>query len=192
MRVVDKLHSSGKSSSDGWKIELPTTGLGTGVLEQMKGLKQKDPAWQGKCSGTVFAHTNPLHLDVFKSVVRFEAEVVATTGALFGNKEKASGGKICGNMTSGGTESILMVVKSSLDYMKAKKNITCPEMCACFYGCFYQWPWIFGALLIFYPVLRKGVMLPVGSLSLLLLDNVPERVMVYTKKWRFVIDEGKP
>ncbi|KAJ0537484.1 putative sphinganine-1-phosphate aldolase [Helianthus annuus] len=50
------------------------------------------------------------------------------TGALFGSKEKASGGKICGNMTSGGTESILMAVKSSRDYMRAKKNITCPEM----------------------------------------------------------------
>ncbi|XP_058736592.1 sphingosine-1-phosphate lyase-like isoform X2 [Vicia villosa] len=77
---------------------------------------------------SMFAHTNPLHLDVFQSVVRFEAEVVAMTAALLGSKEKASGGQICGNMTSGGTESILLAVKSSRDYMKSKKGITKPEM----------------------------------------------------------------
>ncbi|KAL8520205.1 hypothetical protein ACS0TY_010935 [Phlomoides rotata] len=77
---------------------------------------------------SMFAHTNPLHLDVFQSVVRFEAEVVMMTAALLGSKEKASGGQICGNMTSGGTESILLAVKTSRDYMKAKKGITNPEM----------------------------------------------------------------
>ncbi|XP_019246863.1 PREDICTED: sphingosine-1-phosphate lyase isoform X2 [Nicotiana attenuata] len=77
---------------------------------------------------SMFAHTNPLHLSVFPSVVRFEAEVVAMTAALLGSKEKTSGGQICGNMTSGGTESILLAVKSSRDYMKAKKGITKPEM----------------------------------------------------------------
>ncbi|KOM36727.1 hypothetical protein LR48_Vigan03g010800 [Vigna angularis] len=77
---------------------------------------------------SMFAHTNPLHLDVFKSVARFEAEVVAMTAALLGSKENSSGGQICGNMTSGGTESILLAVKTSRDYMKSKKGITRPEM----------------------------------------------------------------
>lgn len=77
---------------------------------------------------TRFAHTNPLHLDVFQSVVHYEAEVVAMTAALLGGKEKASGGQICGNMTSGGTESIVLAVKSSRDYMKTKKGIKNPEM----------------------------------------------------------------
>lgn len=67
-------------------------------------------------------------MNVFQSVVKFESEVVAMTAALLGSKEKNSGGEICGNMTSGGTESILMAVKSSRDYMKAKKGITKPEM----------------------------------------------------------------
>jgi sphinganine-1-phosphate aldolase len=75
-----------------------------------------------------FSHTNPLHKDVFKSVAKFEAEVVAMTAALLGSKEKASGGQVCGNMTSGGTESILLAVKTSRDYMKVKKGITKPEM----------------------------------------------------------------
>ncbi|KAK6930789.1 Pyridoxal phosphate-dependent decarboxylase [Dillenia turbinata] len=147
-KVVDQLNSGGKSQRDGWRTELPSFGLGSRVIEQMKDEKGKDANWQGKCSGTVyiggteskghfslineacsmFSHTNPLHLDVFQSVTRFEAEVVAMTAALMGSKEKTSGGQICGNMTSGGTESILLAVKSSRDYMKAKKGITKPEM----------------------------------------------------------------
>ncbi|RVW40076.1 Sphingosine-1-phosphate lyase [Vitis vinifera] len=146
--VVDKLQSGSKSKRDGWSTELPRTGLGEGVIEKMKEEKRNDVVWQGKCSGTVyiggseseghfslineacsmFAHTNPLHMDVFQSVVRFEVEVVAMTAALLGSKEKASGGQICGNMTSGGTESILLAVKTSRDYMKAKRGITRPEM----------------------------------------------------------------
>ncbi|KAI3467742.1 hypothetical protein Pfo_024405 [Paulownia fortunei] len=147
-KVVNKLQGSGKSKRDGWRTELPRAGLGVEIINKMKDEKQKDVEWQGKCSGTVyiagneqeghfslineacsmFAHTNPLHLDVFQSVVRFEAEVVAMTAALLGSKEKASGGQICGNMTSGGTESILLAVKTSRDYMKVKKGITSPEM----------------------------------------------------------------
>ncbi|CAN4124174.1 unnamed protein product [Withania somnifera] len=131
-KIVDKLQGSG--NRDGWRTELPKAGLRDKVLVQMKVEKQKDVTWQGKCSGTVyiggneneghfslineacsmFAHTNPLHLSVFPSVVRFEAEVVAMTAAILGSKEKASGGQIS--------------VKSSRDYMKAKKGITKPEM----------------------------------------------------------------
>ncbi|XP_060969263.1 sphingosine-1-phosphate lyase [Cannabis sativa] len=147
-KVVDKLNSGGKSKRQGWRTELPSVGMGAGVIDIMKDEKRKDVAWQGKCSGTVyiggseceghfslineacsmFSHTNPLHLDVFQSVVRFEAEVVAMTAAFLGSKEKSSGGQICGNMTSGGTESIILAVKSSRDYMKAKKGISSPEM----------------------------------------------------------------
>ncbi|XP_057530070.1 sphingosine-1-phosphate lyase isoform X1 [Amaranthus tricolor] len=145
-KVVDKLQSGNKSKREGWRTQLPTAGLGNRVLELMEEEKRKDVAWQGKCSGTVyiggteseghfslineacsmFAHTNPLHLDVFQSVVHYEAEVVAMTAALLGRK--ASGDQICGNMTSGGTESILLAVKSSRDYMRTKKGIQNPEM----------------------------------------------------------------
>ncbi|XVF02796.1 hypothetical protein REPUB_Repub04eG0205100 [Reevesia pubescens] len=147
-KVVDKLQSGSKSKRENWRTVLPATGLGVGVIEEMKDEKSKDADWRGKCSGTVyiggseseghfslinetcsmFAHTNPLHLDVFQSVARFEAEVVAMTAALLGSKEKASGGQVCGNMTSGGTESILLAVKTSRDYMQMKKGITRPEM----------------------------------------------------------------
>lgn len=61
VQVVDKLQSSGKSSRDGWRTELPSSGLGNRVLEQMKNEKEKDAAWQGKCSGTVYVSTNSYH-----------------------------------------------------------------------------------------------------------------------------------
>ncbi|XP_011020799.1 PREDICTED: sphingosine-1-phosphate lyase [Populus euphratica] len=147
-KVVEKLQSGSKSKRDGWRSELPREGLGRAVIEKLNQEKSNDVAWQGKCSGTVyiggseseghfslineacsmFAHTNPLHLDVFQTIAQCEAEVVAMTAALLGSKNKSSGGEICGNMTSGGTESILLAVKSSRDYMKAKKGIKRPEM----------------------------------------------------------------
>ncbi|XP_048561808.1 sphingosine-1-phosphate lyase [Triticum urartu] len=147
-KVVEKLQSGSASSKKDLRTELPAVGIPDGVIGDLQALKDKDVRWQGKCSGTVyiagseseghfslinkaysmFSHTNPLHQDVFKSVAQLEAEVVAMTAALLGSKEKASGGQICGNMTSGGTESILLAVKTSRDYMQSKKGITKPEM----------------------------------------------------------------
>jgi sphinganine-1-phosphate aldolase len=147
-KVVGKLQSSVKSGRENWQTELPRAGLGIGVIERLKFEKSKDVQWQGRCSGTVyiggseseghfslineaysmFAHTNPLHLSIFPSIARFEGEVVAMTASMFGSREKASGGQVCGNMSSGGTESILLAVKSSRDYMKVKKGIMKPEM----------------------------------------------------------------
>ncbi|KAI5004872.1 hypothetical protein ZWY2020_032115 [Hordeum vulgare] len=147
-KVVEQLQSGSASSKKNLRTELPAIGDPDGVIGELQALKDKDVRWQGKCSGTVyiagseseghfslinkaysmFSHTNPLHQDVFKSVAQLEAEVVAMTAALLGSKEKASGGQICGNMTSGGTESILLAVKTSRDYMQSKKGITKPEM----------------------------------------------------------------
>ncbi|CAL9189413.1 unnamed protein product [Musa hybrid cultivar] len=147
-KVVEKLQSGSKSKRDSWRTELPNIGLGKATIQELEDARNKDIAWQGKCSGTVyiggsdsenhfalineahamFSHTNPLHQDVFQSVARYEAEVVAMTAALLGSREPASGGQICGNMTSGGTESILLAVKTSRDYMRTKKGITKPEM----------------------------------------------------------------
>jgi glutamate/tyrosine decarboxylase-like PLP-dependent enzyme len=66
--------------------------------------------------------TNGLGPAAFKSLKKFEAEVVAMTADLLGNPDAA------GNMTSGGTESILMAVKTARDWALAEKGITEPEM----------------------------------------------------------------
>ncbi|KAI0516111.1 hypothetical protein KFK09_008783 [Dendrobium nobile] len=147
-KAVEKYRSSNKSNRDDLITALPRIGLGKEVLGKLEEAKSKDEDWKGKCSGTVyiggnqseghfsltneaysmFSHTNPLHQDVFRSIAKFEVEIVAMTAAFLGSKEKESGGQICGNMTSGGTESILLAVKSSRDFMKAKKGVTKPEM----------------------------------------------------------------
>ncbi|CAM6052283.1 unnamed protein product [Sphagnum compactum] len=147
-KVIDKLQSSAKAEKLCWASELPSDGLGSQVLEQMKEIKATDKHWQGRCSGAVyiggteseghfalvnnayfiFSHTNPLHPDIFPSVARFEAEVVAMTAAMLGSESKSCGGQVCGNMTSGGTESILMAMKSTRDFMKATRGINAPEM----------------------------------------------------------------
>ncbi|KAK9813985.1 hypothetical protein WJX73_007983 [Symbiochloris irregularis] len=72
-----------------------------------------------------FAHTNPMHGDVFPSVRRMEAEVVNMTASLLGG---GGDSEVCGAMTSGGTESILTAVKASRDYMRFTKGIRRPEM----------------------------------------------------------------
>ncbi|KAI5078358.1 hypothetical protein GOP47_0006029 [Adiantum capillus-veneris] len=147
--VVNKMRSGGKKSGrESWRSELPDKGLGIEVVDILKLEKLKDAAWQGRSSGAVylggdetkghfntlnaaysmFAHTNPLHPDLFPSIAKFEAEAVAMTASLLGAKDSSLKNQVCGNMTSGGTESILMAVKSTRDYMRATKGITKPEM----------------------------------------------------------------
>jgi sphinganine-1-phosphate aldolase len=74
---------------------------------------------------TQFAHTNPLHVDAFPSVCRMEAEVVSFVSSLHGSKIVDG---ICGNMTSGGTESILSAIRTSRDYMRVVYGVKYPEM----------------------------------------------------------------
>lgn len=69
-----------------------------------------------------YAVSNPLHPDVFPAIRKMEAEIVAMCLALFGNPAGA------GTMTSGGTESILMAIKTHRDWARAVKGIIHPEM----------------------------------------------------------------
>ncbi|KIY61722.1 PLP-dependent transferase [Cylindrobasidium torrendii FP15055 ss-10] len=66
--------------------------------------------------------SNPIHPDVFPAVRKMEAEIVSQVLRLFNNPDGA------GTMTSGGTESIVMSVKTHRDWARATKNITRPEM----------------------------------------------------------------
>ena len=70
---------------------------------------------------------NPLHPDVFPAVRKMEAEIVSMCLNLYHNPDGA------GTMTSGGTESIIMAVKTYRDWARAVKGITEPEMSVSFY-----------------------------------------------------------
>lgn len=76
-------------------------------------------------AANLYLFENALNPFKFPSLRRMESEVVDMTAGLL-NAPKGSGG----SMTSGGTESILMAVKTARDRARAEKGITKPEMIA--------------------------------------------------------------
>jgi sphinganine-1-phosphate aldolase len=112
------------------------------VLAEMAELRQHDAKWQEgrtwslvfhagdeitdllKEAYTMFFSENGLNPMAFPSLRRFETEVVAMTADLLGGDEGT-----VGNMTSGGTESILMAVKTARDWARAENpDNKAPEM----------------------------------------------------------------
>jgi glutamate/tyrosine decarboxylase-like PLP-dependent enzyme len=78
------------------------------------------------------SQSNPLHTDVWPSTTKFEAEVVAMTADML-NAQKAdddpdSDDEVCGVVSSGGTESILLAMKTYRDWARDMKGISKPEM----------------------------------------------------------------
>lgn len=69
-----------------------------------------------------YAVSNPLHPDVFPAIRKMEAEIVSMCLTMYNNPNGA------GTTTSGGTESIIMAVKTYRDWAKAVKGIAEPEM----------------------------------------------------------------
>jgi sphinganine-1-phosphate aldolase len=112
------------------------------ILEEMQTIREQDIPWrQGKVFSLVFDageevnellkqaynlffSENGLNPTAFPSLRKFEAEVVAMSAALLGG-----GPQVVGNMTSGGTESILMAVKTARDWSRIHRpHIQQPEM----------------------------------------------------------------
>ncbi len=78
------------------------------------------------CVYAMHSQSNPLHADLWPSANKFEAEIVAMTANMLGGQEVED--ELCGTVTSGGTESILLAMKTYRDQAKAEKGITRPEM----------------------------------------------------------------
>ncbi len=123
-------------------MKLPATGTPRKQLSaQMRDLAGQDADWRGGRTWSLvyfagddvaevlreayatFIYGNGLGPAAFRSLKRFESEVIAMTADLLGLPEAT------GNMTSGGTESILMAVKTARDWARAERpNVTAPEM----------------------------------------------------------------
>ncbi len=69
-----------------------------------------------------FFSENALNPATFPSLRRMEAEVVAMGADLFGDPDAV------GNMTSGGTESLLLALKTARDWASDKRGVTDPEV----------------------------------------------------------------
>lgn len=76
--------------------------------------------------------SNPLHPDAFPAVRQMEAEVVSMCLRMYNNPTGA------GTTTSGGTESIIMSVKTHRDWARDVKGITEPELLVFFRGFFCE------------------------------------------------------
>jgi glutamate/tyrosine decarboxylase-like PLP-dependent enzyme len=78
------------------------------------------------------SQSNPLHVDIWPSVAKYEAEIVAMTAHMLGAEPTMPNGQandeVCGTVSSGGTESILLAMKTYRDWARATKGITQPEM----------------------------------------------------------------
>lgn len=124
-------------------MKLPEKGLSKGELfERLDQHGREDANWrQGKTFSLVyyagdemlevvkeaylrFFSENALNPMVFPSLRRFESEVVRMTANLFHGGDEAAG-----TMTSGGSESILMAVKTARDFARANRpEVKRPKM----------------------------------------------------------------
>jgi len=124
--------------------KLPETGIPTQeIVSLMKSAtKTEDTVWEnGRVSGAIYfgkhdhikflnecfgyySIANPLHPDIWPSVMKYESEIIAMTASLVNNGLTT----VCGSTTSGGTESIILAIKAHRDYYRLHHNITKPEM----------------------------------------------------------------
>ena len=130
---------------------LPEKGVSRNrLLGDMRRLQVKEEKrWkQGFVSGAVYhgdpghinflnqvyalhSQANPLHSDLWPSATKYEAEIVSMAARMLG-AERAGGlgtpTEICGTVTSGGTESILLAMKTYRDRAREEKGVEVPEM----------------------------------------------------------------
>lgn len=79
-------------------------------------------AFQGKAY-QMFASANGLNPTAFKSLKRFENDIIAATAGLHHGTPG-----VCGVVTSGGTESCLLAVKTYRDMARSTRGVRRPEM----------------------------------------------------------------
>ncbi len=128
--------------------KLPEAGRGRGkIIQEMNAIKAREESrWRdGFVSGAVYnndptfidflnevyaihSQSNALHTDVWPSAAKFEAEVVAMTAHMLGASQTTD--PICGSISSGGTESILLAMKTYRDWARDMKGITHPNIVA--------------------------------------------------------------
>ena len=68
------------------------------------------------------SQSNPLHFDLWPSTVKYEAEIVAMTAQLLG--AGATPDPIVGTVTSGGTESIMLAMRTYRDRARSERGVT--------------------------------------------------------------------
>ena len=128
-----------------YRDQIPTVGRlpaqgrdRTQVLADLETMADAErPRWRaGQASGAVYhgdpehvaflaaayalhSQSNPLHVDLWPSATKFEAEIVSMTAGMLGGDDD-----VAGVVSSGGTESIMLAVKAHRD----RAGIERPQM----------------------------------------------------------------
>lgn len=125
------------------KIQFPTEGMaGDSILTSLKAMKGRDLPWKtGKAMAYIYGTDeevmqlaaeaynmylteNGLDPSSFPSLLQLETEVMAMLADLLNGGSEASG-----NLTSGGTESVILAVKTARDHARATRpEVTAPEI----------------------------------------------------------------
>ncbi|MCK5417104.1 MAG: aminotransferase class V-fold PLP-dependent enzyme [Desulfobacterales bacterium] len=132
--------------------DLPEKGRAkSDILKEMQTLTGiEDSRWQeGYASGAVYhgdadhinflnqvyalnSQSNPLHSDLWPSSAKYESEIISMTAKMLGAETAVNPSdadqEICGAVSSGGTESILLAMKAYRDWARDQKKIMRPEM----------------------------------------------------------------
>lgn len=80
---------------------------------------------------SLFSHVNVIQADLCPSMSKFESEIVSMTASMLhadAVKKVNPNDEVCGTVTSGGTESIIMAMKVYRDHAYKEKGITEPEI----------------------------------------------------------------
>ncbi len=78
-----------------------------------------------------FSHMNTIQFDLCPSMFKMESEILSMTANMLHGGEvqkRNSEEQVCGTLTSGGTESIIMAMKVYRDWAKDQKGIQNPEI----------------------------------------------------------------
>jgi len=131
--------------------QLPAEGRARAdVLKELKTMQEAEiKKWkEGYVSGAVYhgdnshieylneaysihSQSNPLHTDLWPSASKFEAEVISMVSRMLSEGAgEAVQSELCGSVTSGGSESILLAMKTYRDMAEAERGVKNPEMVA--------------------------------------------------------------
>lgn len=149
--VLETVAKDMKPYRDQYEVHarLPKEGVArTEVLKELKEMRDLErKKWkEGYVSGAVYhgddehidymnnaytlhSQSNPLHSDLWPSASKFEAEIISMTAGMLseGAPESVRAG-ICGSVSSGGTESILLAMKTYRDMAFEERGVRNPEM----------------------------------------------------------------
>lgn len=157
------------------------------VLNQLQAFKAKDVPWKtGKVMAYIYATDpdvkalaekayaaffteNGLDPSAFPSLLQLEREVVGLVAQLLGGDKQTAG-----NCTSGGTESVMLAIKSARDYARDKQpDIENPEVVipSTAHPCFYKAGHYLGVKMVSVPVSAETFSVEAADMEAAITEN---------------------